>query len=64
MKSYNKAIKANREDEVAMYNKGRILMRLGKWKLALETLEKILALDPNHGGAQEAKQECLDNMEG
>ena len=58
LKADNKAIKLNRDDEVALYNKAKILMKLGKYDRALETLDKVLDINPDHAEAAEARAQC------
>ena len=45
--SYDKALKIDPNDVATWYNKGNVLLELGKYHEALESFDKALEIDPN-----------------
>jgi Flp pilus assembly protein TadD len=51
LREYAAVLKSDPRDMAALYNSGVIYLRLGKDRQGVESLSKVLALEPSHGPA-------------
>ena len=63
LKCYNNALKLDKNDLSAIYNKGIVLKEIGKYEEALKCFKKALELDPDYEDAKKAKDEILSFLE-
>jgi len=59
---YDKLLETNPKNVDILYKKGKVLYDLGEYEEAVATFDKLLAINPDHYGAQMDKKHALEKL--